>query len=46
LASGPLARARRIFTVWTFFAIITIWNTGDSGFMVRVHFFLGLFGMR
>jgi hypothetical protein len=40
------ARVRRIFGVWTFFALITIWNVkGSTPFFTRVDFFLGLFGL-
>jgi hypothetical protein len=45
LAAGHLARIGRIFGVWTFFALIFIWNVRSSTpFLARVEFFLSLFG--
>ena len=39
-------RALRIFGVWTFFAMIFIWDAnGGAPFLARVRFFLGLFGL-
>jgi D-alanyl-lipoteichoic acid acyltransferase DltB (MBOAT superfamily) len=41
-----MSRVLRIFCVWTFFALIFIWNvTGRASFYSRVDFFLGLFGL-
>jgi hypothetical protein len=45
-AQGPggVARWLRIFGVWTFFSLISIWNTeGGVPFLHRVRFFFGLF---
>jgi len=40
------ARILRIAGVWTFFALIFIWNVkGGAPFLARVNFFLGLFGL-
>ncbi len=40
-------RALAIFGVWTFFSIIHIWAEKDSAtFLARLHFFLGLAGLR
>ncbi|MBP6850857.1 MAG: hypothetical protein KA164_04600 [Rhodoferax sp.] len=42
--AGGAPRGLRIFGVWTFFSLISIWNTeGGAAFGARVHFFLGLF---
>jgi hypothetical protein len=44
VAVGLAPRWSRIFGVWTFFSLISIWNTdGGAPFASRVHFFLGLF---
>ncbi len=41
---GTAPRWLRVFGVWTFFSLISIWNTdGGAPFLNRVHFFLGLF---
>ncbi len=46
LAAGPAPRMLRIFGVWTFFGLISIWNTdGGAPFLARVDFFLRLFGV-
>jgi hypothetical protein len=46
VAVGLAPRWSRIFGVWTFFSLISIWNTdGGAPFASRVHFFLGLFHM-
>jgi len=50
-AGQPSARSIRrqglsIFGVWTFFAIINIWNQGSSGsFIIATNFFLALIGL-
>lgn len=45
--TGRLARMRRMLGVWTFFGLIFIWNVRcGADFLVRVDFFLGLFGLR
>ena len=45
LAAGHLARIGRILGVWTFFALIFIWNVKSTApFLARVEFFLSLFG--
>lgn len=45
-AAGWSPRLLRIFGVWTFFGLITIWNTeGGVPFRTRVDFFLGLWGL-
>ena len=39
-------RVFRIFGVWTFFGLISIWNTaGGVAFSTRIDFFLGLWGL-
>ena len=45
-STHPIARLSRIFWVWTFFSMITIWNVGDGSiaFTTRVEFFFSLFG--
>ena len=44
--AGLVRRVRRIAGVWTFFALISIWNTGGGApFEVRFRFFLGLWGL-
>ena len=44
VAAGTAPRWLRIFGVWTFFSLISIWNTdGGAPFLRRVDFFLGLF---
>jgi hypothetical protein len=44
--SAPGRRAMRIAGVWTFFALITIWNVkGGSDFATRTRFFVSLFGL-
>lgn len=44
VAADVVPRWLRIFGVWTFFSLISIWNTdGGAPFLNRVHFFLGLF---
>ena len=41
---GTAPRWLRVFGVWTFFSLISIWNTdGGAPFLNRVHFFLGMF---
>jgi hypothetical protein len=41
-----LRQGLSIFGVWTFFAIINIWNQGASGSFIDVtKFFLGLLGL-
>ncbi|NJD35870.1 MAG: hypothetical protein FIA96_13730 [Betaproteobacteria bacterium] len=46
LASGTSNRVLRIAGVWTFFALIFIWNVRGRGtFANRVDFFLGMFGL-
>lgn len=43
---GPARRWLRIFGVWTFFAVICIWNVrGGGDFSERTHFFASLFGL-
>lgn len=43
---GHTPRALRILGVWTFFGLISIWNTaGGVAFTTRVDFFLGLWGL-
>jgi hypothetical protein len=44
-SANRAARIRRIFGVWTFFGLISIWNKGSEPFFARVDFFLGLFGL-
>ena len=45
-AAGWAPRMLRIFGVWTFFGLITIWNMdGGVPFLTRVDFFLGLWGL-
>lgn len=45
-APGELRRIQRIFGVWTFFSLISIWNAdGGAPFLTRVDFFLRLFGL-
>jgi len=44
-SASRAARIRRIFGVWTFFGLISIWNTGNGPFFTQVDFFLGLFGL-
>lgn len=45
-APGEARRCLRIFGVWTFFALIFIWNArGPAPFLARTDFFLGLFGL-
>ena len=45
-AGGLMRRGVRILGVWTFFALIYIWNAkGGAGFGARTEFFLGLFGL-
>jgi len=44
-STDRVARFSRIFGVWTFFSLISIWNVKCSApFFTRVEFFLGLFG--
>ena len=44
--SGRAPRALRIFGVWTFFGLISIWNAGGGvSFPTRIDFFLGLWGL-
>ena len=44
--AGIHRRLLRIAGVWTFFSLIFIWNVkGRAGFLDRVNFFLGLFGL-
>lgn len=44
--AGGLRRVLRIFGVWTFFGLITIWNSeGGAPFASRIDFFLGLWGL-
>ena len=43
-AAARAPRWLQIFGVWTFFSLISIWNTeGGATFGARLHFFLGLF---
>lgn len=43
---GPARRVWRIAGVWTFFSLISIWNTGGgASFEARLRFFLGLWGL-
>ena len=43
---GHASRTLRIFGVWTFFGLISIWNTaGGVAFATRVDFFRGLWGL-
>ena len=43
--AGRLLRVWRIAGVWTFFSLISIWNTGGgASFEARVRFFWGLWG--
>ena len=45
-SAGRAPRWLRIFGVWTFFAMVFIWDAeGGAPFLSRVHFFLGLFGL-
>jgi hypothetical protein len=45
-ARSILRRGLSIFGVWTFFAIINIWNQGGAApFSVVTKFFLGLIGL-
>ncbi|MEO8546605.1 MAG: hypothetical protein ABI434_23670, partial [Burkholderiaceae bacterium] len=44
--AGGMLRVRRIAGVWTFFSLISIWNTGGgASFEARFRFFLGLWGL-
>lgn len=44
--AGRVPRALRIFGVWTFFGLVSIWNAdGGVPFATRVDFFLGLMGL-
>ena len=44
--AGRAPRALRIFGVWTFFGLVSIWNAdGGVPFATRVDFFLGLVGL-
>lgn len=44
--AGGVRRVWRIAGVWTFFSLISIWNTGGgASFEVRARFFLGLWGL-
>ena len=44
--AGGVRRVWRIAGVWTFFSLISIWNTGGgASFEVRFRFFLGLWGL-
>lgn len=46
LQAGRLPRVWRIAGVWTFFSLISIWNTGGGAtFEARARFFLGLWGL-
>jgi len=46
LQAGRLLRVWRIAGVWTFFSLISIWNTGaGASFEARFRFFLGLWGL-
>ena len=46
VAAGPLRRVVKIAGVWTFFAIVFIWNAkGGADFSTRCEFFLSLFGL-
>lgn len=46
VAPGPLRRVVKIAGVWTFFAIVFIWNAkGGADFSTRCEFFLSLFGL-
>jgi len=46
-AESPIVSLRRIAYVWTFFAVIHIWNVGPSSLTLRQRtaFFLSLFGI-
>ncbi len=45
-SAGRAPRALRIFGVWTFFGLISIWNaSGGVPFATRVNFFMGLWGL-
>ena len=47
LTDGLARRGVRIFGVWTFFALISIWNAdGGAPFMQRLDFAAGLMGLR
>jgi len=42
--SGSASRWLRIFGVWSFFSLISIWNAeGGAAFASRMYFFMGLF---
>jgi len=43
--AGVGRRALRIAGVWTFYALIHIWDGGLASFGQRTHFFLSLFGL-
>jgi hypothetical protein len=43
-AGGIVRRGPSIFGVWTFFAVINIWNQKGS-FVLLTQFFLGLLGL-
>jgi hypothetical protein len=44
VTGSPVPRWLRIFGVWTFFSLISIWNTdGGAPFSNRLRFFIGLF---
>jgi hypothetical protein len=46
LVTGKVQRLWNILGVWTFFALIFIWDaSGRATFTARVDFFLGLFGL-
>ncbi len=46
VSNYPFSRYARIFSVWSFFGLIFIWNVrGGAPFMARTEFFLHLFGV-
>jgi hypothetical protein len=46
LSTAPAARFARMFGVWTFFALIFVWDVRSrTNLSVRTEFFLGLFGL-
>jgi hypothetical protein len=46
LPPGTARRCVRLIGVWTFFALIRIWDHyPEVPFLARTHFFLGLFGL-
>lgn len=46
VSTSKLARAKRMFGVWTFFGLIYIWNVSSGAdFVTRVQFFMNMFGL-